>query len=133
MEHTAPQEEEAPKRVLFHEWLSDQARGSLNQEATFALAEVVQAVADHGKPGTLTISIKVTNAGSGNRTVVTAGTITKKLPKSDSEVSIFFVGDGGTLHREDPYQERLPGTAVELPADTTPALALDDHEEPNAD
>lgn len=133
--------EPAP-RIMFGQWLTDHAGGALDTEATFALAELVQAVTELGKPGRVTLEVVVTNAGSGKRTVVTAGKVKVKLPEPAAEASIFFVGDGGSLHRDDPYQERLPGTAASVPNPAEqPAIRIDldtgvigdEHETPDAD
>lgn len=93
----------------FHEWLADHARGTLDNELTAELAELVKAVSELEKPGTLTLQLKVDVAGSGGRTVFIAGKVTSKPPVPAPEASIFYVGDGGTLHRDDPYSPRLTG------------------------
>lgn len=54
----------------FSEWLTDHAQGVADDEATAALAEVVEAVAHHGKAGTVTIKRELEPAGSSSRTVV---------------------------------------------------------------
>jgi hypothetical protein len=92
----------------FHEWLKGHARGTLDDELTAALAEVVEAVAHLEKPGKIVLELKVDVAGSGGRTVVTSGKVTTKPPEPAAEVSLFYVGEGGSLHREDPFQTRMP-------------------------
>lgn len=106
--------ETAPERTApqsFHEWLSRHARGTLDSEATIGLAEVVQSVTDIGKAGKLVIEVVVEPAGSGGRTVAIGGKVLKKLPLPSPELGVFYVGDGGSLHRDDPYQQRIPGVA----------------------
>lgn len=91
----------------FTEWLEDHAQGQVVDEMTVALAEVVQAVQTHGKAGSVTLKIKVDLAGSiGSRSVQTVCKVTTAPPEPAGEQSIFFVGEGGSLHREDPYQTR---------------------------
>lgn len=99
---------DSPPFTPFSDWLVDHAQGDVDVEMTLALAEVVQAVAAHGKKGTVTLKITVDTAGSGGRTVETSCVVDAKAPTADPERSIFYVGDKGSLHRDDPYQRRLP-------------------------
>lgn len=98
-----------PVRLSFAEELANLARGTLNDEATMALAELVEAVTHLGKKGALTLTIAVEPAGSGGRTVTIAGTVKVKAPEPDPELSIRYVGEAGTLHLDDPYARRLVG------------------------
>lgn len=97
--------------TLFPVWLADHARGTVADEATAALAELVERVAALGKKGKLTLEFVVEPAGSGGRTVSVVGSVTTKPPIPDPEPSIFFVGERGALLRDDPYRKRLPGMA----------------------
>lgn len=110
-------------RPTFAEWLTSHARGTLDDEATLALAELVGAVGHLGKPGKLTLELTVEPAGSGGRTVTIGGRVTTKPPRPAPEVGIFYVGDAGTLHRDDPYAARIPGVPF---ADTAGDLKLVD-------
>jgi hypothetical protein len=96
----------------FHEWLERHARGTLTDEATAALAEVVQAVSDIGGKGSVVLTVIVEPAGSGGRTVAIGGKVATKLPVPAPELGVFYVGDGGSLHRDDPYQQRFPGVSA---------------------
>lgn len=96
-------------RPTFHAWLEQHARGTLDDELTAALGELVKAVSELEKPGTLTLKLSVDVAGSGGRTVIIAGEVISKAPKPAAEASIFYVGDAGTLHRDDPFAQRLAG------------------------
>jgi hypothetical protein len=111
-------------RQLFSEWISKHARGVLNDEATIALADVVQTVADIGKAGKLVIEITVKPAGSSKRSVSIGGKVVEKMPTPDPELSVFFIGEGGSLHRDDPFQQQIPGTAV--PVDDEPVRRVDE-------
>lgn len=97
----------------FHEWLADHARGTLDDELTAALADVVENVAHQEKPGKVTLELTVEAAGRGGRTVVIGGKVKVKLPEQAPEQSIFYVGDGGTLWRDDPYAQRMDGMKVD--------------------
>lgn len=95
------------ERQMFHDWVAGHARGTLNDKITAALGEVVEAVTHLEKPGKVTVEIVVEPAGSGGRTVSVAGHVVAKPPKPAPEISIFYAGDKGSLHREDPYQQRI--------------------------
>lgn len=120
----------AVERPLFHKWLKSHARGTLDGEATAALAELVAQVSDLEKPGKLILELKVDVAGSGGRTVLIAGKVTTKPPEPAPEASVFYVGDGGSLHRDDPYQGRLPidGPARRIDEETGEVRRLDSTE-----
>ncbi len=102
------------ERQLFHDWIKDHARGTLNDEMTAALGEVVEAVTHLEKKGEIVLKFVIEPASAGGRTVVVAGEVTSKPPKPAPEVSIFFAGDNGSLHRSDPYQQRIDTTTGEI-------------------
>lgn len=99
---------ESPPFTPFSDWLTQHAQGDVDVEMTLALAEVVKAVASHGKKGSVTLKVNIDTAGSGGRTVETSCVVEAKAPTADPERSIFWVGDKGSLHRDDPYQQRIP-------------------------
>jgi len=90
---------------LFSEWITEHARGTVDDEMTAAIAEVVEAVSHLDAKGTVTLKVTIEPAGSGGRTVATACVVEVKPPKPDAEKSIFYVAEGGALQREDPYQK----------------------------
>lgn len=96
-------------RQDFATWLERHARGTLNDELSMALAEVVEHVAHLEKKGTLTLTLTVEPAGSGGRTVSISGKTASKPPAPNPEVGIFYVGESGSLHRDDPYSKPLAG------------------------
>lgn len=102
------------RRQLFHDWLAGHARGTLNDEITAALGEVVDAVTHLEKPGKIIVELTVAPAGAGGRTVMVAGTVKTKPPEPAPEASIFFAGENGTLHRDDPYQQRFDADTGEI-------------------
>lgn len=95
-------------RTLFSSWLAGHSRGNVDAEMTAAMAEVVEAVAHLEKKGKVVLTFEVEPAGSGGRTVVVRGEVATKPPLPAAEASIFYVGDAGTLHRDDPFQGRMP-------------------------
>lgn len=90
-------------RVPFAAWLQDLRRGAAHAEVTSALAELVEAVLDTGKAGTLTFTLKVKPAGHGVQVIVEDET-KLKAPQGDLPVSLFFVDGHNNLLREDPRQ-----------------------------
>ncbi len=107
----------------FSEWLTDHAQGQADDEMTAAVAEVVQQVAHLGKKGKVTMTVNIEPVGSGGRTVATECKVVAAPPLPDPEGSIFYIGEGGSLHREDPYQERLD--LRQAPDDEVAPRALD--------
>ncbi len=91
----------------FSTWIAKHARGTLDDDITAALADVVEKVNDLDSKGEVVIKLKVIPAGSGKRTVVIAGEVDAKPPKPAPEVGLFYVGDAGSLHLEDPFQTRI--------------------------
>jgi hypothetical protein len=118
-----------PPRPQFSEELRLLARGTVDDEATMGLSELVEAVRVLGKKGTMTVELTVEPAGSGGRTVTIAGKVAVKAPKPDPELSIRFVGDAGTLHLDDPYARRLAGVPF-VDTEGTPKVIDPGTEEP---
>lgn len=102
----------------FSDWIKTQASGTTDDEMTAALSTVVEAVHQMEKKGKVTLELTVEPAGSGGRNVYLAGKVTAKPPEPLPMPSIFFVGDHGSLHREDPYQKRMFADARDIDADT---------------
>lgn len=96
----------APHRP-FSDWITDHARGTVNDQLTAGLAQVAEAVGHLEKPGELVLKVRIEPTGSGGRTVATRCTVVTKPPAAAAEASIFYVGEGGELTREDPYRRPL--------------------------
>lgn len=100
----------------FVDWLTEHAGGHAADELTLLLGELVTLVVDIDRPGEMTVKVKLEPAGGAQpgRSVVTrvVSEITKR-PKHDPEPSIFYAGPKGTLHRDDPYQQRIDARVVE--------------------
>lgn len=92
----------------FSEFLLEQRRGHLHEQLSDALNEVVTAVVEHEKVGSLTLTVKVTPAGKGySPTVMLTDAIKLKVPEGAPEAALFFVDDDGNLTRRDPNQPEL--------------------------
>lgn len=83
-------------------------KGSLDSELTEALADVVRAVRETGKAGTLTLRLKVSklNARDENAVKLTPEVSTKR-PKLAPYESVMFSTYDGDLLRNDPNQQQL--------------------------
>lgn len=102
----------------FSTWLAQHARGTLDDELTAALADTVEAVNDLDADGTVTLKLKLKPAGSGRRTLTIEGEVEVKPPKPKPEMALFYVGDSGALHLEDPFQTRLDTNARRVDPNT---------------
>lgn len=101
-------DEQSPDQVReFTDWIREHARGSLNDEMTAAMADVVLAVSTLEKPGTVTLKIKVEPIGTGDRTVVTSGQVSSSPPQPAPPASVFYPDAHGGLHRDDPQRPSL--------------------------
>ena len=88
----------------FAEFITDLSHGSVNQRLTEDLAKVVEAVQETGRTGELTIKLNVKLEGG---MAVVNTEVKSKAPKPPLPGTMFFVGEKGLLHREDPRQTRM--------------------------
>lgn len=83
-----------------------------------AMTRVVEAANRTGKPGSVTLTVKVhrpKNSEEG-RVYVTAAVV-ERIPRAETRDRQFFVTDDGSLSRRDPRQPEMPGlTTVERDA-----------------
>lgn len=79
--------------------------GEFIDELDSALRKVTDAVADHGKSGSVTIKLTVSSSG---RSLEIADDIAVKTGKPAKGSTIFFRDREGQLTRDDPKQTELP-------------------------
>jgi hypothetical protein len=91
----------------FAEVLSEVSKGIVADEAATKLAELVTAVQETGKKGSVTVTIQVVPHKGNNETVNVAAAVTAKLPRAETPTSIFYIAANGNLSRNDP--NTLPG------------------------
>jgi len=91
----------------FTDTIRDLRRGALAAELTDALAQLVNAVDNTGKPGTLTLQISVKRASATAGTFVVTDKVTLKAPSADSNDSLLFGTPEGSLITQDPRQQQL--------------------------
>lgn len=90
----------------FADVLRELGGGDTYDELTARLAEVVEAVTNTRKMGTLSITLKV--KPNGDNGVMVADEIKSKVPEAARGDTVFFVTSGGALVRQDPRQPDLP-------------------------
>lgn len=95
--------------------LQDIEHGTLADQLAIDVQQLVKAVRDLGRKGTLTLKVEVAPRKGGNALNVTARR-DLKLPQEEPVESVFFTDKSGNLLRDDPRQMALPLRQVERPA-----------------
>lgn len=92
--------------------LQELAKGQVHSDASQQLHDLIDAVQETGKPGSLTIKLSVAPIDKGDTSVLLVkGTVASRAP-SIAPASAFFVDDSGNLSRRDPRQGELPFEVV---------------------
>lgn len=92
----------------FSEQVSYMAKGSVNDEATEKLADLVKAVRTTGKKGSLTLKIEVSMLDKVSEDAMRlVGSVTAKLPELENPSTVMFSTHDGDLLRDDPEQMAL--------------------------
>lgn len=96
-----------PLTNSFESVLRNQRKGVMAADLSDKLAELTRAVCAYGKPGKITLTLKL-NPASGDGTALSiADEIEIKPPTAPKPNSIFFTTEDGQLLREDPAQKEL--------------------------
>lgn len=94
------------------------AKGRAHTEASKKLAEVVEAVMETGKPGSVTVKLTISRDKEIKSMVKVADAVTAKIP-TEIRRSMWFPGDDNTLHRNDPRQQSMfddaPAEKIQAP------------------
>jgi hypothetical protein len=93
---------------LITDILRDIRKGRPVEEATMALADVVRAVDETGKDGSVTITLKIKAAKHGGPEKTLVCEVKAKKPIAEIAPAVFFSDGDGDLHRVDPRQEEMP-------------------------
>lgn len=101
---TEPSTVDTKEPAPFAEFLLKHAKGRTHDELSESLRDVVVAVQEIGKAGTLTLKLTAKRVNDGQVQVEAA--ITTKLPDV-AQASIWFVTPDGELTRDDPTQLAL--------------------------
>lgn len=91
----------------FEAVLRNQRKGVLAAELSDKLAELTRAVCAYGKPGKLTLILKLAPASGDGSALAVFDEIEIKPPTAPKPNSIFFTTEDGQLLREDPAQKEL--------------------------
>ncbi len=106
------------KQTQFSTTLSQLNRGELNDELTEVLANVIKAVRDTRKQGSVTLNLKISmlNTRTENQIKITP-MVSSKIPELDREESIVFSTADGDVLFDDPNQIKMDlKTVKEKPA-----------------
>jgi hypothetical protein len=97
----------------FADWLAMQRKGTLANELASAMADVNQAVLDTGKPGSITLTVKVKPTGDGTSVFIT-DEVKAKAPEPERGQSVFFVDEHGNPHRSQQVLDEVPANQARL-------------------
>lgn len=89
----------------FHDTVDIIRTGQLSAELDTQLAEMIQAVQTTGKPGELTLKIKVKKSKSDQ--IEIADVVTCKMPQPERKVTYVFALENGAVSQSDPRQRAL--------------------------
>ncbi len=90
----------------FMDFLREHRNGSTHDELSDKLQELVAAVTEEGRGGTLTLTISMKPMGK-NDGLEVAADVKIKEPKPKAGVSIFFASPENNLVRQDPRQATM--------------------------
>ena len=92
---------------LITDILREIRKGRPVEEATQALADVVRAVDETGKKGSVTITLNVIPSKHGGPEKTLVAEVKSKKPIADIAPAVFFSDQDGDLFRVDPRQEEM--------------------------
>ena len=100
----------------FADFLREHRKGELHDELGERLNELVNAVQDTGKKGTVTLVLSVAPAARSDEMVIVSDEIRLKAPEPDRPDAVYFADHEGNLTRHNPRQPELPFREVSGPA-----------------
>ena len=98
------------KTTDFCDLITSVNHGVAHQELSERLSKVVEAVEETGLAGEITVKIKIRKEGAMAIVNLEAAS---KVPQHKISPAMFYIGEAGSLHREDPRQLTLK--ALEKP------------------
>ena len=87
--------------------LSNLSEGAIAEDAAAQLKRVTAGVREHGKRGSITITVTVEPVKKSNNAVTVSGSITAKAPAPTRAAEFMFTGPDGELLRDRPDQHAL--------------------------
>lgn len=113
---------EAVEPRPFTQFLHEQRKGRLHDDLSGALKEVVAKVAEHGRQGSITLTLKIKPADQeGMVSIFDQLKIT--APEPEIRPSLFYIDGDGNVSRRDPNQMELPATGLHAVEDGSEAVA----------
>ena len=116
----------------FADFLAEHNNGHGHRRASTSLQDVVNAVVETGKKGSVTVTVSVEPMKSADDgTLMLTVTVAEKIPSEPVKAAIFYADDEGNLTRTDPRQaafdfqslrevEKTAGELREAPAKAAP-------------
>lgn len=92
----------------FADILRDLGRGAVIDEAAVMLQDLVRAVRDYGKKGSLTLTVEIAPMKGDNEALLVHVKANAKPPSGEPVSGVFFSDQHGNLLRDDPRQIQLP-------------------------
>jgi hypothetical protein len=92
---------------LITDMLREYRNGKLVDHGSRLLAELVRAVDETGKPGELTIKIKIKPEKGGGSLKSVVAVVSAKRPEQDLPDAVFYSDADGNLHRNDQNQNEM--------------------------
>jgi hypothetical protein len=100
---------------MFNETILQINNGATVTELSEALQQVVAAVRQTGKTGSLTLALKVTPASKRTTEVLMIESqVRTKLPEPERGMTVFYATEDNRLVRNDPKQQMLPLRVVDI-------------------
>jgi hypothetical protein len=87
--------------------------GAVAGKADVLLMELVNAVREMGRKGSVTVVLEVRPYKGNSLNVEVAASVTAKLPQPEAPAGLFFVTEDGALTRDDPRYDRLFDTEID--------------------
>lgn len=115
---TDTEQEETGGIRPFSAVLQDLNGGQLADKLAVQVQELVAAVRDRGKKGTLTLRLEVAPRKGNIDALNVTARADLKLPEGEPMEAVFFADSSGNLLRDDPRQTALPLHTVARPAAT---------------
>jgi hypothetical protein len=113
-----PPADDQPARTRpFADVIVDLGRGQLHRELSDELQDLIAAVMDTGKKGSITLQLQVSKSKSGEQVEI-VDVVKVAQPKAARPASIFFVDHDHNVTRTDPNQIALPLREVPSTDDT---------------
>ncbi|MCM6777737.1 hypothetical protein NDR87_30060 [Nocardia sp. CDC159] len=97
----------------FADFLAELRKGVVHSEVSQALHDLIAAVRDTGKSGSVSLTIHVSRHPKTDMLLID-DRVAVKLPAVERDSSLWFVDSHGNPSRRDPTQLELPGTNVHV-------------------